>query len=317
MTRILTGLLAAQLLLTVVVFWPGTGSKENGATSPLLDFERAGVERIVISDDETSLVVSRAGDGWILPEYHGLPADPAKLTAALDTLPTLSRGWPVAQTASARQRFEVADDKYQRKLEYATGSESLGTVYLGTSPGFRKVHARPGDEEAVYSVEFNTFDLPVTESGWLDKTLLQVEAVDAVQGLDYQLKREAEAWVMADDQEPVAGVVEGLVNGLESLRVIGPVDIATAAILRETEVPPTLTVRSGEQSYEYRLFEIEDAYYIKRSDIDIYFSVSALDYDRLNDVNAGALLGQDEESAEDTGEPLAGEPESGDTADSE
>ena len=44
------------------------------------------------------------------------------------------------------------------------------------------------------------------------------------------------------------------------------------------------TRSSGDSSYEFRLFEIEDAYYIKRSDIDIYFSLSALDYDRLNDV---------------------------------
>ncbi|MCZ6830778.1 MAG: DUF4340 domain-containing protein [Gammaproteobacteria bacterium] len=296
-TRILSMLLAAQLVLVAIMFWPESSRTDSESNTALMSFDSAGITRIVVSDKETSLVLSRLSQGWALPEYHKLPADPDKIASALQTLPRLSRGWPMAQTQGARQRFEVAEDNYQRKLQFASDTDTFSTVYLGTSPGFRKVHARLDGEDAIYAVEFNTFDLPVTESGWLDKTLLQLSEVNAVQGLDYQLNRNGDDWRMAAGETPVQATVDGLINGLQSLQVNGSVDIAIAAILRDTEAPPTLTVGSGDKTYEYRLFEIKDAYYLKRSDIDIYFSVSALDYDRLNDVNAAVLLPQEEPAA--------------------
>jgi len=294
LTRNLSMALAAQLVLVAVMFWPQSNSGDEESGRALMSFEAADISRIVISDKETSLVLSGLKQAWTLPEYHQLPADPAKITSVLQKLPGLPRGWPVAQTKAARQRFEVAEDNYQRKLQFASAADTVSTLYLGTSPGFRKVHVRLDGEDAIYAVEFNTFDLPVTEAEWLDQTLLQLADIDAVQGLDYQLDRDGEGWRLGSGESPVQSVVDGLVNGLQSLRVNGSADLATATILRDTVVPATLTVTSGDKTLEYRLFEIEDAYYLKRGDIDIYFSVSALDYDRLNDVNAAALLPQEE-----------------------
>lgn len=308
-SSILSMVLAAQVVLLAIVFWPGSTSSDGESNASLLNFNSEDVSRIVISDKETSVVLSRAGQDWVLPEYHQLPTDPLKVTAALESLPALAQGWPVAQTPAAQQRFEVAQDNYQRKLQFANDTDTMSTLYLGTSPGFRKVHVRREGEDAIYAVEFNTFDLPVTESEWLDKTLLQLVGIDSVQGLDYQLTRAGDEWRMADTEIPVQATVDSLINGLQSLRVNGSVDIATAAILRDTQVPPTLTVVSGGETYEYRLFEIGEAYYLKRSDIDIYFSVSALDFDRLNDVNASTL--REQEAAQETSDTATtGEPES-------
>lgn len=293
-SSILSMVLAAQLVLLAIVFWPGSNADDGESNNQLLNFNSEDITRIVVSDQESSLALSRVNEAWVLPEYHQLPADPGKITAALESLPALAQGWPVAQTPAAQQRFEVAEDNYQRKLQFASSTDTTSTVYLGTSPGFRKVHVRREGEDAIYAVEFNTFDLPVSESEWLDQTLLQLPDADAIQGLDYQLTRTGDEWRMAAGETPLQATVDSLVNGLQSLRVNGSADIATAAILRDMEVPPTLTVVSGEASYEYRLFEIEETYYVKRADIDIYFNVSALDYDRLNDVNAGTLLTQAE-----------------------
>ena len=309
LTHILSLVLAAQLMLVAIVFWPESSATDSESAAALINLDTGNITRLVISDQETSLVVSRRDEDWALPEYHHLPVDPARISSALDTLPTLTRGFPVAQTPGAQQRFEVAEDNYQRKIQFVDETENIGILYLGTSPGFRKVHVRLDGEDAIYSVEFNTFDLPATETEWLDKTLLQLSDVDAVQGLDYQLTKEGDNWQLAAGSVPAQEAVAGLINGLQSLRVNGSVDIATAAILRDTKAPPTLTVGSGDNSYEYRLYEIKDAYYLKRSDIDIYFSVSALDYDRLNDVNAATLLPAADAAGEAT---MENEPEATD-----
>ena len=87
-----------------------------------------------------------------------------------------------------------------------------------------------------------------------------------------------------------------MVNGLTGLRVNGAADIATAAILKEMDVPPTLTAQTDAGRLEYRLFEIEDAYYIQRSDIPVYFSISGYDYDRLDEVSADSLYASDNDS---------------------
>ena len=62
-------------------------------------------------------------------------------------------------------------------------------------------------------------------------------------------------------------------------------------------------MRAGEQRHEYRWYEMDEAHFIQRSDIPVYFALSSLDYDRLNDVNAASLYpaaDAEEEADQDT-----------------
>ncbi len=289
-SNILTLVLVCQLLLVAMVFWPVNNEAEDTAGHPLLDLQAEAIDRIIIADGTTSVVLARQGDNWRLPNYHALPVDRQKLKRSLHDLPALARGWPVTGSVTAANRFEVAEDTFQRQVEYFGNEESAGSLYLGTSPGFRKVHTRIAGNDAVYAVEFNTFDLPATGAQWLDKTLLRVPAVQAVQGLDYRIIKSADGWQGASGDVPAQTEVDKLVNGLTSLRVTEAADIATAAIFTEMDVPATLSIESSGGSYEFRLFEIEGAYYVQRSDIAVYFGLSAMDYDRLNEVTAASLF---------------------------
>jgi hypothetical protein len=96
-------------------------------------------------------------------------------------------------------------------------------------------------------------------------------------------------WQGEDEVSLDAAEVEKLMNGLTGLRVTGAADIALAAILEEMQVPPTLTVETKAGDHEFRLFEVDDTYYINRADIGVYFGLSAFDYDRLNEVNGASL----------------------------
>jgi hypothetical protein len=289
LAKLLALVLAVQLLLVAVVFWPQSNEAEGTANSALLTFDADTVNRIAISDADNTVILSRKDDNWRLPEYHGLPVDMKKLSPVLNVLPGLARGWPVANKASAQTRFEVAADDFQRRVAYMVNEQSTESLLVGTSPGFRKVHVRIADTDPIYAVEFNSFDLPARAAEWLDKTLLQVADVQAVTGLDYSIRLSDGDWQGDDEVSLDAAEVDKLVNGLTSLRIIGAADIAMAAIFEDMQAPPTLTVETKARDYELRLFEVDDTYYINRADIGVYFSLSALDYDRLNEVNAESL----------------------------
>jgi len=296
--KLLTLLLAVQLLLAAIVFWPGSDQADMSANSPLLALNSEDVQRIIVRDTQNSVVLERAEAGWILPEYHNLPADKARLQRVLQELPALERGWPLASTAAAKNRFEVAENNFQRAVNYIANEQSRGEILLGTSPGFRKVHTRPIDSDDVFAVTFSSFELPVVAAEWLDKNLLRVADVSAVQGLDYEVRRQDQGWTSDSGATPAQTEVEELVNGLTSLRVNAAADIAMAALLQEMAVPPTLIAETDRGTLEYRLYQLDAERYIQRSDIPVFFSLSDLDFDRLNQVNAASLYPQPAQAGE-------------------
>ncbi len=299
LTSLLAGALALQLLLAVALFWPRENPGEADARAVLLDLAAGEVDLLIISSAEDSLLLRRDADGWVMPDYHKLPVQESRVNRVLLDLPALPRGWPIADSANAAARFEVAEAGYQRRVSFYSGEEARAELFVGTSPGFRKVHVRPVGDKRVYAVEFNSFELPVNPDEWLDKSLLQIRDLKAIEGLDYRLEFDGEGWRGDDGRIPDTESVDALVNGLGGLRVSGAADIATASLLAELDAPPTLQVAATGGSYHFRLYEMEDSYFIQREDIPVYFSLSAYDYDRLNDVDAEALFaGENDEEAE-------------------
>lgn len=300
LTSLLVAALALQLLLAVALFWPRENPGEIDARAALLELAAGEVDRLIISTAADSLLLHRGDEGWILPDYHKLPVQESRVNRVLLDLPALSRGWPIAGSANAAARFQVADEEFQRRVSFYAGEQNRGELFVGTSPGFRKVHVRPAGDEKVYAVEFNSFELPVNADEWLDKTLLQVRDLTRIEGLDYRLELDGDRWLGDAGQEANTESVDALLSGLGSLRINGAADIATASILAQLDAPPTLSVSAAGGNYQFRLYEMEDSYFIQREDIPVYFSLSAYDYDRLNDVNAEALFAAgDGEEAED------------------
>ncbi len=299
LTTVLATTLALQLALSAALFWPRENPGESDARLALVSVTADQVDKLIISSGEESLLLQRAGSGWVMPDYHGLPVQASRLNRVLVDLPALPRGWPVAGSDTAASRFQVAADAFQRRVEFYRGEDSQGALYVGTSPGFRKVHVRPAEASQVYAVAFNSFELPVVSPEWLDKSLLQLRDVTAIEGLDYQLTREGDRW-LGGEAEPSTELVDTLVNGLTSLRVTGAADIATASLLADLSAPPTLQVTAGGERYAFRLYEMDDNYFIQREDIPVFFSLSALDYDRLNDVNAESLYAAPRDSEENS-----------------
>ncbi len=129
-----------------------------------------------------SVTLKKQNGTWVLPSYYDAPADASKVQGVLDKLADIKRGYAVATTAGALKRFEVAEDTFERRVVVSENAQSLATIYLGSSPGLRKTHARTAADEAVYAVDLTAYELPSQASDWLDSDLLKIkpEALAAI-----------------------------------------------------------------------------------------------------------------------------------------
>lgn len=163
-------LLGVQLVAAGLLYRAGLQPTDGYEARSLLAVDSGAVDRLVIADGDTETVLVRQGDGWHLPALGDLPADSALVQAVLDRVAGTRIQWPVTTTAASHERFDVAADDYQRKVQLFSGDRLVGGFYLGTAPGFRRVHLRNLEGDEVYVVEMNVSDLPATGDAWLDQT---------------------------------------------------------------------------------------------------------------------------------------------------
>ena len=299
-------LLGLQLLLGAGIFLSQSSSGSGQAPEPLLQFAAGAVDRIEITGaDQKTTTLQRADGQWQLAD-SALPANQSKVQTLLDNLGKLQTTWPVANTASGRERFEVSEDRFQRHLTLAQGSSTLGELYFGTSPGFRQTHGRRADDDAVYSLAFNSIDLPTDQNDWLDKTLLGLEGFERIEGSDFVLRRDGEAWQLenaGEGQSLDQDKARALAGALDSLRVLRLLDSEPVAADGETREEHSLRVSKGDQQWQYTLAKVGTTAFIARDDMEQRFTLSSSDYDRLAKASLQDLLAVSETSSgEVTGE---------------
>lgn len=292
-TRILlAAALAAQAAVAGVLLLVNGSADQAPAAAPLLHFPSAEVTRVVISDGTRSTTLEKTGDRWQLPVLANLPANATRLATLLQTLDGLQTRWPVVSSAGGRERFEVTEEKFQRRLELFEGEELRGGFYFGTSPAFKQTHARRADEDEVYALSFNNVDLPTDSNDWLDKGLLKVAQPTSIEGSDFRLEKGAEVWSFASaGSEPPGELdnakVQSLVSALQNLQVLRLSEGAAPA--GETR---TLIVGEGSTRWTYEFTQVNGQQYVRRSDMPQVFSLSSLDYDRTAGIAMADLLAQ-------------------------
>jgi hypothetical protein len=267
------GLLAGLLLVQLVVFAGllfARGGFTEPETGPLLGFDAAAVDGIVIEESQdTRLTLSKQDGRWratVGDAGSDVPVDAEKVDKLLAKLAELRSPWPVATTSAARERFEVGDDNRQRHLMLQVGGKTAAELLLGTSPGFRRLHVRiPGADE-IYEVDLTHFELSTAVDEWLDRAVLAAEgAVSAVarEG-QWRLARSDEGW-MLDDGGADSNAAEQMTARFANLRVLGVADAATSDASAEPAARFAVTDEQG----EYRLSlagPVEGGEYVVASD---------------------------------------------------
>lgn len=284
---LLAGVLVLQLVVALSIFlWEGDRSG-NFTSKPLMSFESAQLDKLIVSDGGSDVVLSKKGEEWQLSDT-GLPVAEDKLERLLEKLKGLQTAWPVTTTSSSHERFEVSDNKMRRKISLYQGDKTVAELYVGTSPGFKKSHVRVDGQDEVYALEFNAYDVPTTMKEWLDKSLLAVKSVTKIKGKGYTLSKEGESWLIdpvQEGREINTDNVDNLVKAVGALKIL---DVANSAPEFTEDKQTEIQVDNG-SSYSIFLMEEEAKYYVKQTGFDQTFTLSKYEYERLAKPNLESL----------------------------
>jgi len=322
--RLLAVALAAQLLLALGLSFTGPDLSAHAATAPLLSLAKDKLDRLTIEGpDKAEVILTKADGTWKLPGLDNFPADGAKIGQLVDRLNALKLGPPVATTSGAQERFKVSDAAFERRITLGGGGKMLATLYLGTSPSMRQVHARRADQKDVYAVDFATYDVPVNENDWEDKAILgfpktdiasidvaalhlkyvtgnpapagnggKSAATQSINGKNAQPDWQATGLAASERLKPEsADKLAGLLANLRIDKVLGPQEESV-----DGHAQPALTlavVRNSGQRIEYRFWKTRDgqAYVLKASSRPEYFRLPIYSVEPLLEAaKRGALL---------------------------
>jgi len=301
-------LLAVQLGLVVALNFADRGAAGRYQPGgPFLEIAEDAIDRVEITGEQgETLVITRGEAGWQLPEHDKAPADMAKLKALLDRLAGLSSGLVVATSAEAANRFQVADTAFHRHILLFADGQEVANFYIGTSPGFRQVHARRAGEAAIVTVALSTFELETAPEEWLDKELVKIaeEQLVGVVYPDFTLTRQDGHWLLADlapgenlDNEAVADLTLR-VGGLTIQSVLDPQD-AGPLFQGPLDLQYTL-ILADDSRLEYRFVKSGESYALRVSGREQVFKVHQLPVEGLQKFTRQSLL-QSEQSPQ--GEP--------------
>jgi len=311
----LGGLLVLQL---VVAFLLGMGEKEMGPAAsegPLLDFDPEQVTGIRIrSPDGEPVLVTKTADGWIIPALKNLPAAKHKVTDLLSKLEGLQKGLPVATSKAALERFKVADQTFERKLVLERGDTPPVILYLGDSPGFRRLFVRADGDGAVYEAELGLFDAPDQPDNWSDRTLLHLKP-EAIQRLTFAgltLERTDDDWQLTDlaeGEEQDQQAIKDRVRTLTKIDFLGVLTDEEGPAI-DTEFAPLelkATLTDGE-TVRYRITKLAEGndYLLDISNRPQIFTLASYVAEDLTKLRRADLLKKPETDQKTPEDPSAG-----------
>lgn len=296
---ILSGLLVLQLGAALVLHLTGDDYRAFTPRHKLLTFtpERIDGLRIVAEHGETVLLARRAQQ-WLLPDHDEFPADGARVQRLLDQLAALEQGWPVATSTAAQTRFKVAEQSFERKLSLLEGTRVVAELYLGTSPSFRQVHARPAGNDAVYAIPFELWELGTTVGDWLapDTLRLTEDRIARVVMPDFTLERRDQGFHLAElraEEQPNAEAIRAFVRALSDPRVDSVLDAQTRArVVQDTpRLDFTVTLTDG-ATWQYRIWPaaVSGRFWLQRSDRPQIFELPEYALQPLLQANREKLL---------------------------
>lgn len=232
--QILIGVLALQLVLTGVILWPKPAAGTAGSQPLLGTLKTTDITALTIHDDQkNTITLAKQGDGWVLADADGFPADATKVNRALTKLVALRTSRPVATTQASYKRLQVADDTFVRKLDIQASNGISQTIYVGSSPAGGSSHVRLGAHNEVYLASgLASFDVNADAASWINTTYVDAVPADAVK---IDLKNANGEWTFTKDaggnwtmtglaagETLATNNVESLLNQITGVRIVKP-----------------------------------------------------------------------------------------------
>ena len=290
MIRILSIILIAQIALAVFVNMGGDSLGAFKSEEKLLSLALADLDKISIEQPEKDpLILEKKNDTWQIPSYFNAPVAKKKLEDFAKNLFKNNKSYPVSKTKIAAKKLKLSKDDFERRLTFFSSGAEKAKLYLGTSPSFKKAHARLDGDDQSYSIEFGSYEADPKASNWFDKDLLKLEQnkISRVVFKDFQFVRDGE-------ELKVEGLAEG--EETDSVKVIELVGSAVYIKVQEilgTEKKeefnadaPEITFSlehqdKGEITYNLSKPKEGSHYILKVSTLPYYFKVGKNIYDQF------------------------------------
>jgi hypothetical protein len=296
LNQILVGVLVLQIVVAGIILWPRPAATGEGERLfPELEAER--ISSLTITNtDGTSIRLARGEGDWALPEAGDYPVEEGKVPPLLDKLASLTAARLVTQTSGSHKRLGVAEDSYERLIEFELDDGSRHRLYVGTSPSFGAAHVRADDQDEVYlAMDLSTSDVGVQATDWADRNYLTVPR-DEVVALTlengngrFEFTKEGDTWTMqglaADEilDEPKIQTLLSRATSVAMLRPLGkeekaeyglrtPSAVVTLQTRNETGGERTYTLRVGAQDpgdNSYIVISSESPYYVRVSEFAV------------------------------------------------
>ena len=238
--NLLFGVGFLQLLL-IALFWMGESESTQETTKLLaIDVDEATV--LKVSDGQHSVEIVKHAQGW---QVAGAPADAEKVLETLEKLAKLEISWPVASTTESHERFEVEADNFQRKVEVLGAAGTQAVLFMGTSPGYQRVHARSLKGTDVHAVALSNYEFSTDVDPWVAKNTFQMSevpqrvSVEHIGGRTDTLSKSDDGWLF-NNLAAKPDAAETYMNRFTNLRVLG-----LAEKDRDTEAVAKLIVEDG------------------------------------------------------------------------
>jgi len=292
--QILAGVLALQIILTVVVFWPSPVS--TGEDEPLFtDVAFDEVVSLTIADDQGNrIALEKKGEDWVMPEADDYPVRSAAVTSTLSKTLQLETGTVVARTPESHKQLKVAENAFVRRVIFETSDERAYIFYIGSSPSYGATHIRlEGQDETYLTRSITSYDLTATANTWVDVNYLSVPpqnvtamTVENVQGT-LNFVKEGDAWTLeglAEDEEADSAQISTLLNRAAAVRMTQPLGKAeepaygmdqpnATVTLAMTDTMHTLTIGTRDAG--------DNTYVVKSSESPYYVETNAVNVDQL------------------------------------
>ena len=283
-----------QGAVVAYLYWSDEGFTGALSSNRFIPVEPYFLDEILVEDDEgNEAVLLKAGENWVLPDLTGLAVDPELIEALLQNVVHVDTSWPVANSVAARQRFALTDYNFLRRLTLIGKGEILGTIYLGKSPGFKKVYARNSSQNDIFALSFNSVDASGMEADWLDKSLLQIPSPHSISTDSYSLHKQETGWLSDSGATPDTRELDALLLALASIQVQGIARDKLQQTLSIATPEIKLTVKTVDAETHIALFTLGEQHYIQRSDYALFFTLSDYDFDRFSTLDTRRLRGSE------------------------
>ncbi len=270
--QVLSVLLAIQIVLGIVVFWPQ--STVSGAeVGPLLaNFAGEQVASLTVTDsDGNQVTLAKDSDAWVLPEADNYPVDGEKVSSLLDKIGGLQTNRQVTRTESSHRRLKVAEDEFVRLVELKLSDGRTHRLFVGSSPRTSATHIRADNRPETYiTANLQSYEVDAKAERWVD-TLFYTVPQTATVALtlknangEFEFERdEEENWVMkglAQGEELNQGTINSLLSQATSLRMVSPIgqEEKDWFELDEPEILVTLKTEDG-QDYTLQIGGMDPA----------------------------------------------------------